>query len=81
MVGYPSFANNGWLVVNMIYNPDVVFGGNIQVQSDIPQANKTWTVYKLDLALDTLVPDGDWIGTALCYPKGVNAPAPPTVSG
>jgi hypothetical protein len=81
MIAAPTFANYGWMVVKMVYNPDVVFYGNIQVQSeDVPQANNTWTVYKLDLALDTLLPDGDWMATALCYPKGVNAPAPPTVS-
>jgi hypothetical protein len=81
MVGSPSFAQNGWLVVKMVYNPDVAFLGNIQVESAVvPQANKTWTVFKLDLALDTLLPDGDWMATALCYPKGVNAPAPPAVT-
>lgn len=80
MITTPSFAQNGWMIVKMLYNPDVVFGGNIQVQSqNVPQANKLWTVYKLDFALDTLFPGGDWMATAYCYPKGVNAPAPPTV--
>jgi hypothetical protein len=77
MIRSPSFAMNGWMIVEFVYNPDVVFGGNIQVQSDnVPQANKTWTVYKLDLSLDSIVPSGEWKATALCYPKGINAPAP-----
>ena len=88
MIGYPSFASNGWLVVKMIYNPDVIFGGNIQVQSSVfsgnsqlqSKVNSTWTVQKLDLALDSLFPDGDWMGTAICTPKGVNAGPPPPVS-
>lgn len=82
MIKSPSFANNGWMILEMIYNPDVVFGGNILVASDnVPQANKAWTVYHLDLSLDTLTPGGQWKGLALCYPQGVNAPAPPTVTG
>jgi baseplate hub protein gp41 len=80
MIGYPSFANNGWLAVKMLYNPDVIFGGNIQVESSIPQANKTWTVQQLDLALDSLMPDGEWMGTALCQPKGTNPGVAPSVS-
>jgi baseplate hub protein gp41 len=77
MIGYPSFAANGFMVVKMIYNPDVRHMGNIQVQSSIPQANKTWTVYKVDLALDSLVPNGEWMMTAYCYPKNLPAPVPP----
>jgi hypothetical protein len=79
MIGYPSFAQNGFLVVKMVFNPDVVLGGNIRVQSDIPQANKTWNVFSLDLALDSLIPDGDWMATAVCQPVGVNAGVPPAV--
>jgi hypothetical protein len=81
MIGYPTFSPNGFMAVKMLFNPDVLFGSNIQVQSSIPQANKTWTVYKLDLALDTLIPDGDWMGTALCYPQGLAAPAPASPVG
>lgn len=80
MIGYPTFAPNGWMVVKMLFNPDVYFGGNIEVQSSLPQANKIWTVYKLDLALDGLMPEGEWMAAAYCYPKGVTAPAPPGVS-
>ena len=80
MIGYPSFAQNGWLIVRMLYNPSVLFKGNIQVESSIPQANKTWTVYQLNYNLDSLMPDGEWMATALCYPNGVNAPAPPAVT-
>jgi Baseplate hub gp41 len=80
MIGYPSFGANGWMAVKMLYNPDVVHMGNIQVQSSIPQANKTWTVYKLDLALDSLVPHGEWMATAMCYPKNLPAPVTPPVS-
>ena len=81
MVGYPSFAPGGWMTLKMIFNPDVILGGNIQVESSIPQANKTWTVYKLDLALDSLIANGEWMATAMCYPKGLNAGIPPPPGG
>jgi hypothetical protein len=80
MIKAPSFAGNGWLVVEFTYTPDVAFLGNIQVQSDtIPQANGPWTVFNLDLSLDTLVPRGDWKATAMCYPQGLSPGPPPTV--
>lgn len=78
MIRSPSFGQNGWLIVETLFNPDVLFGGNIRVQSDVvPQANKTWTVYKLDLALDSLVPNGEWMTTAFCYPANMPAGVPP----
>lgn len=80
MIRAPSLAGNGWLIVEMVYNPDVAFLGNIQVESDnVPQANGPWTVFSLDLSLDTLVPGGDWKATALCYPQGLAPGPPPTV--
>lgn len=76
MIGYPSFNGSGWLVVKMIYNPDVLFNGQIQVQSSVTQANKTWVVKKLNLALDSLLPDGEWAATAECSPLGTAAGVP-----
>lgn len=78
MIGYPSFTQQG-LIVRMIYNPQVAFGGTIQVQSSLPQANKTWVVQKLDLNLESMKPHGNWMATAHCYAKGFPAPpsAPP----
>jgi hypothetical protein len=77
MIGYPSFAPNGWLIVRSLFIPQVAFGGKIRVESIIPQANKAWVVQKLDLALDAKVPRGDWSMTMLCYPEGFAAPPPP----
>lgn len=81
MIGYPTFAGNGYLVVRHIFNPLVAFGGQIQVQSSLPQANKTWIVQKLDLALDSLVPKGEWTGVAYCQPSAFSAPVPPGTIG
>jgi hypothetical protein len=74
--GYPTFAPNGYLVSKFIFDPRVTFGTTIQIQSSLPQANKTWVVQKLDLALDCLMPKGQWLSTAFCYPLGFAAPTP-----
>lgn len=77
MIGYPTVSANGYVEVRMLFNPQVAFGGRIKVESRIPTANKTWTVYALDLALDSQVPSGQWMMVAQCYPEGQTNPQPP----
>ncbi len=77
MIGYPTFAPNGYMIVRSVFNPQIAFGGTVRVQSRIPQANRSWVVQKLDLALDTMVPKGQWASTCHCYPLGFAAPPPP----
>lgn len=77
MIGYPTFGQKSYMLVKMLYNPQVSFGGQIQVESDIPQANGTWTVYGLDLALDSKVPHGEWATTAMCFKADFPNPPPP----
>jgi hypothetical protein len=77
MIGYPSFAQNNYIVVKMVFNPRVALGGQIQLQSEIPQANnKIVVIYNLALFLESLVPDGKWEATAQCWPLGISQPAP-----
>lgn len=65
MIGSPSLTNQG-VIVKMIFNPQVGFGGKIQIQSAVvPQANGIWYVQRLDLDLATLTPNGKWQGTVL----------------
>ncbi len=64
------------MIVKSLFIPQVAFGSVIRVQSRIPQANRAWVVQKLDLALDSLVPKGQWMGTMHCYPQGLVAPPP-----
>lgn len=69
MVGYPSFTQQGILVHN-VFNPEVAFGAKVQVKTSekaLQKANGTWTIYKLDLALDTQVPKGQWKASLYCY--------------
>ena len=77
MIGYPTFAPNGYMIVRNLFNPQIAFGGTIRVESRIPAANRTWVVQKMDLALDSLIPKGKWESTLFCYPKGFPAPPPP----
>lgn len=77
MIGYPTVSANGYVEVRMLFNPQVAFGGRIRVDSRIPTANKTWTIYGLDLALDSQVPNGQWMMIAQCYPEGLTNPLPP----
>ncbi|QPF81681.1 hypothetical protein IC762_17820 [Bradyrhizobium genosp. L] len=76
MIGFPSFTQQGILVRN-IFNPNISFGGKVQVQTSeeaVQKANGTWTVYKLDMALDAQLPHGKWEMAAYCY--NANSPNP-----
>ena len=76
MIGYPSYTRGG-LIVRTIFNPLIALGGKVQVTSSLgASTNKTWVVNKLDLALDSLMPSGQWMGTAHCYPSGFLSPPP-----
>lgn len=82
MIGYPTFGGQaGMMWVRMVYNPNVTFGGQINVQSSIPQANGIWNVRVLDYALDSLVPDGEWMIVAQVQSASSPLPTPtaPTV--
>lgn len=76
MIGYPSFTQQGILARNL-FLPDIAFGGKVNIQTDVKslqKANGIWTVYKLDLALDTQVPKGHWMSTFYSYNS--NSPNP-----
>ncbi len=59
LVGYPAYTAEG-ISLKTIFNPSIVFGGQIKVQSSLTPANKTWAVFSLDYELDSLVPHGSW---------------------
>lgn len=81
MIGYPSFAPNGQMVVRSLFNPQVAFGGVIRVESIIPQANKTWYVQSQNLSLSCKTPKGPWEMTMICYPSEFGAPLPSSQPG
>jgi hypothetical protein len=93
MIGYPAFTQQG-IIVKTLFNPQISFGSLVKVESDVltgiagAQKNvnpnftgfpTTWAVNKLDLALDSLVPRGEWSSTIFAYnpnySKGIIPPA------
>lgn len=60
MIGYPTFNQNG-LSVECIYNPALVYGGRVQIISDVPKATGTWYITKLSHQLSANAStNGDW---------------------
>lgn len=59
MIGYPTFDGIG-IVVRTLYNPAIVFGGLIMVDSQLPQANGKWIVTSITHELSCEMPDGPW---------------------
>jgi hypothetical protein len=59
MVGYPKFTDRGVDVIS-IFNPNIKFGGKVQVKSIIRGANGTWRVHGMVHTLQSQTPGGNW---------------------
>jgi hypothetical protein len=68
--GYPIFNSTG-VNFETLFNPAIVFGGEIQMVSAIPKANGTWIVVSMSHQLSSQTPGGSWKTT-------VNAVSPTT---
>lgn len=86
MIGYPSFETNGIMCVKTLFNPSLVLGGQINVQSSIftnqslaaiSNPSSIWNVWEINHALDSLVPNGDWVSTLYCQVSNPAFPALP----
>lgn len=66
MVGYPALSSKG-MTVRTVFNPDIIFGGDVQVDSEIPMACGQFRVFNLAHSLACLMPDGPWFTTLECY--------------
>lgn len=94
MVGYPSFTQNG-IVVKTLFNPQITFGSLIKVQSMVTDggiesisanpgtlpADGVWSIYKMDHALDTKMPKGQWMSTIFAYNPRYPRPVAPGPQG
>ncbi|MDE2000651.1 MAG: hypothetical protein KGI52_17185, partial [Burkholderiales bacterium] len=69
LIGYPTFNPQG-IAINALFNPNVVFGGEIQVQSSITPACGTWRVYAIDHDLSCEMPGGPWFSRILAGAPG-----------
>lgn len=66
MIGYPAYSQVG-ITVKTIFNPQIGFGGQIQIKSSLPRATGKWVVLRMDHALDSLLPEGAWETTLSCF--------------
>jgi hypothetical protein len=69
MVGYPTFSNYS-MNVTMEFNPTILFGAPINVQSSLSAANKTWHVYGIQHSIESQTNNGDWFTTVTCPTTG-----------
>jgi hypothetical protein len=60
MVNYPTWTDNG-VVVRTLYNPSIVFGAQVQIDSGITPAKGVWTVFSVTHTLEADYPDAkEW---------------------
>ena len=59
MRGYPTFDGVG-VNFQTLFNPSIMFGGSIQVDTTLPQANGTWIVTSVAHKLESEKPGGQW---------------------
>ena len=62
MKGYPTFDGVG-VNFQTIFNPSLVFGGSIQIETSIPQAAGVWIATSIAYRLESEKPDGAWFAT------------------
>jgi hypothetical protein len=65
LIGYPVLQPAG-VSVECLYNPAILGGGLIEVDSDIPNANGHWLPYQLTHQLQCNTPHGAWFSQLNC---------------
>jgi len=74
MVGYPQF-DQPRIRVTQYFNPAIVPGGQVQIQSSLTSACGVWNIGEVDYELDCYMPHGRWFQTMMCYnPHGPGLP-------
>lgn len=58
LIGYPTFNQDG-ISCRCIYNPDLVYGGLINVKSIVPRASGVWHITKLTHHITAYLPGGE----------------------
>ena len=76
MISYPTFTNAG-ILVRTLFNPQIKFRSQIEIQSSLQRANGTWIVYGLSHDLESQVIKGQWFSTLECYNPNQQGGAPP----
>lgn len=69
MVGYPTFDVQG-IQVKSLFNPGLIFGAKVQMESSLKRASGTWYIYTLYHDLESEMPNGQWFTRFLASPPG-----------
>lgn len=59
MVGYPTFDGVG-IGFQTLFNPAIIFGGSVKIETDLPQAAGEWIVVSISHKLESEKPGGLW---------------------
>ena len=70
MIGYPFPSGQGLLGVKTIFNPQISFGAQVQVQSSITPAVGTWAICHVEHDIECQLPGGNWMTTLQGQPPG-----------
>lgn len=73
MAGYPMFDGAN-ILVRTLFNPSILPGGAITVQSDLTPACGNWNVTKIEYDLEGNVPHGRWFQNLVGSSAGQNVP-------
>lgn len=66
MIGYPRYTAQG-IDVDMLFNPTLLFGSQINVTSMLAPACGLWNVYSLNHSIESITRNGDWITSVSCF--------------
>jgi hypothetical protein len=70
LMGYPSFTDYG-VIFRCLFNPAILFGGSVSLQSSIPKANGQFTVLCVGHQLESEKPGGAWYSLVHCVNPSV----------
>lgn len=65
LIGYPMRTQNG-IQLMTLFNPSIVFGGKLKIESSLVPANGTWEVFRIAHDLESETVGGKWFTTAEC---------------
>ena len=61
MIGWPVPDGAGFVYLNVLYNPAIFHGGEIEIQSTYPNTNGIWYVISMTHQLEAQVSGGAWM--------------------
>jgi hypothetical protein len=70
LVGYPSFTSIG-VRFRCLFNPSILFGGQVSIQSPIPKANGQFQVLTITHQLEAETPGGAWYSEVECINQAI----------